>query len=173
DDGRIWTGGIALRVDADGKHLTPLANNFRNSYEIARDSFGNMWQSDNDDDGNRGCRFSWVMEGGNAGYFSADGTRMWPADKRPGQDTITAHWHQDDPGVVPLGDNTGAGGPTGVVAYEGGLMPAKYLGCVFDADAGRNRVWVHRPIADGAGYRFQRSTLIESRPPTTNPSDRA
>jgi putative membrane-bound dehydrogenase-like protein len=173
DDGRVWTGGIALRVDPDGTHLTPLAHNFRNSYEIARDSFGSMWQSDNDDDGNRGCRFSWVMEGGNAGYFSADGTRFWGADKRPGQETITAHWHQDDPGVVPLGDNTGAGGPTGVVVYEGGQMPAALIGCVFDADAGRNRVWIHKPVSAGAGYTYERSTLIEAKIPTTNASERA
>ncbi|HZZ42351.1 MAG TPA: PVC-type heme-binding CxxCH protein [Tepidisphaeraceae bacterium] len=161
DDGRVWTGGLALRVDADGKHLTPLAHNFRNCFEIARDAFGNLWQSDNDDDGNRSVREAWVMEGGNYGYFSADGTREWPADKRPGQSTLTAHWHQDDPGVMPLGDNTGAGGPTGVVVYEGGLLPKGFMGCMFDCDAGRNCVWVHRPVADGAGFRLERSTLIK------------
>jgi putative membrane-bound dehydrogenase-like protein len=168
DDGRIWTGGIALRVDPDGKHLTPLAHNFRNSYEVTRDSFGNLWQSDNDDDGNRGCRTSWLMEGGNMGYFSADGTRAWGADKRPAQETLTAHWHQEDPGVIPLGDNTGAGGPTGVVIYEGGLLPDSFAGSIFDCDAGRNRVWAHKPVADGAGYRFDRSTLIEAKIPTGN-----
>lgn len=161
DDGRVWTGGLALRVDADGKHLTPLAHNFRNCFEIARDAFGNLWQSDNDDDGNRGVRAAWVMEGGNYGYFSADGTREWPADKRPGQSTLTAHWHQDDPGVMPLGDNTGAGGPTGVTVYEGGLLPKSFVGCMLDCDAGRNCVWVHRPVADGAGFKLERSTLIK------------
>jgi putative membrane-bound dehydrogenase-like protein len=173
DDGRVWTGGIAFRVDPDGKHLVPLAHNFRNSYEIARDSFGNLWQSDNDDDGNRGCRFSWLMEGANMGYFSADGTRAWRADMRPGQEILTAHWHQDDPGVVPIQDNTGAGGPTGVVAYEGGLLPKEYVGCLFDADAGRNCVWIHKPVADGAGFHFERSMLVHTKPaPTTDPADR-
>jgi putative membrane-bound dehydrogenase-like protein len=170
DDGRVWTGGIALRVDPDGKHLTPLGHNFRNSYEVALDSFGDMWQSDNDDDGNRGCRVSWLMEGANMGYFSADGTRAWGADKRPGQSTLTAHWHQDDPGVVPIQDNTGAGGPTGAVVYESGLLPDQFRGCVLDCDAGRNRVWVHKPVADGAGYHFERSTLIEAKIATTNPT---
>src|SRR5439155_16075368 len=83
---------------------------------------------------------------------------------------ITAHWHQDDPGVVPLGDNTGAGGPTGVVAYEGGLMPKELVGCIFDADAGRNRVWIHKPVPDSAGFKYERSTLIEAKIPTTNPA---
>jgi putative membrane-bound dehydrogenase-like protein len=170
DDGRVWTGGVALGVDPDGKNLRPLAHNFRNSYEIARDSFGNMWQSDNDDDGNRGCRTSFVMEGGNMGYFSADGTRTWQADRRPGQESLTAQWHQDDPGVIPLGDNTGAGGPTGVVVYEGGALPKEYVGAVFDADAGRNRIWLHKPVRDGAGFKFERSTLIAAKIPTTNPT---
>ena len=168
-DGRVWVGGIALRVDPSGENLRVLAHNFRNSYEIARDSFGDMWQSDNDDDGNRSCRFSWVMEGGNMGFFSADGTRTWQADKRPGQETLTAHWHQEDPGVMPIGDNTGAGGPTGVVVYEGGLLPKSYVGSIFDADAGRNCVWIHKPVADGAGYKFERSTLIAAKETEPDP----
>ena len=40
-------------------------------------------------------RMTWLMEGASAGYFSVDGTRYWQADRRPGQDTFTAHWHQD------------------------------------------------------------------------------
>ena len=68
------------------------------------------------------------MEGANAGYFSADGTRFWQADRRPGQDTFTAHWHQDDPGVLPAGDNTGAGAPAGVVRYESDALGSRYRG---------------------------------------------
>ena len=87
-----------------------MAHNFRNSYEVAIDSHGNLWQNDNDDQV-VACRTTWVMEGGNAGYFSTDGTRYWQADQRPWQDTYTAHWHQQDPGVMPAGDKTGAGSP--------------------------------------------------------------
>jgi len=41
-----------------------LGHNFRNNYEVAVDSFGTMWQSDNDDDGNKGVRINYVMEWG-------------------------------------------------------------------------------------------------------------
>ena len=44
------------------------AHNFRNNYEVAVDSFGTLWQSDNDDDGNHGVRINYVMEYGNYGY---------------------------------------------------------------------------------------------------------
>jgi hypothetical protein len=45
-----------------------LGNNFRNNYEVTVDSFGTLWQSDNDDDGNQGVRINYVMEHGNFGY---------------------------------------------------------------------------------------------------------
>jgi putative membrane-bound dehydrogenase-like protein len=163
DDGRVWTGGIALRVDPDGKNLKPLAHNFRNSYETPVDSFGNVWQSDNDDDGNQGCRLAWVMEGGNYGFFSQDGTRTWQNDRRPDQNTQAAHWHSEDPGVMPPGDITGAGGPTGVVVYEGGLLGDQFLGAVLNCDTGRNRVWMHKPKPTGAGFGFDRSDFIASK----------
>ena len=161
-DGHVWTGGLALRVDADGRNLAVVAHNFRNSYEVAIDSFGDLWQNDNDDEV-RSCRTSWVMEGGNMGFFSADGTRTWRADQRPGQSIQTAHWHQDDPGVIPSGDVYGAGGPTGVAVYEGDLLPAEFRGTVLNCDAGRNTVFAHRTVPDGAGFRLERSVFLSSR----------
>ena len=77
--------------------LKVMGHNFSNSYEVSTDSYGNMWQNDNDDQVVT-CRTTWLMEGGNAGYFSNDGTRYWEADQRPGQDIFTAHWHQEIPG---------------------------------------------------------------------------
>ena len=161
DDGHVWTGGLALRIDPDGRNLTALSHNFRNSYETAIDSFGDLWQNDNDDEV-RACRTSWLMEGGNMGFFSPDGTRSWRADQRPGQSIQTAQWHQDDPGVIPAGDIYGAGGPTGVAVYEGDLLPADFRGLVLNCEAGRNTVFAHRPVPDGAGFRLERSVFLSS-----------
>ena len=86
---------------------------------------GNMWQNDNDDQVVT-CRVSWLAEGGNAGFFSEDGTRYWNADHRPNQTMWQAHWHQNDPGVMPAGDNTGAGSPTGMLRIEGDGLGKKY-----------------------------------------------
>ena len=161
DDGRIWVGGVGLRMQPDGTQLTVVAHNFRNAYELAVDSYGDLWQNDNDDQVMT-CRMTWLMAGGNAGYFSADGSRFWQADRRPGQSSFAAHWHQDDPGVLPAGDNTGAGAPAGVVRYESDALGAGYRGLVLSADAGRNVVFGFFPKADGAGFRLERSDFISS-----------
>ncbi|EAR02565.1 PVC-type heme-binding CxxCH protein [Maribacter sp. HTCC2170] len=161
DDGHIWVGGLALRIKNDGNGLEVVGHNFRNAYELALDSFGNMWQNDNDDQVET-CRTTWLMEGGNAGYFSPDGSRTWQADRRPGQDTFTAHWHQDDPGILPAGDNTGAGSPTGVVVYEGDAFGSTYRGALMSADAGRNVIFAYQPSMDESGFKLKRQDLITS-----------
>lgn len=163
DDGRVWTGGLVLSIAPDGTGLAVRAHNFRNNYEVALDSFGNMFQSDNDDDGSQGCRTLWCMEGANHGYFAADGSRFWQADKRPGQSTHAAHWHQDDPGVVPMGTINGGGGPTGVVVNEGEFLGAELEGAVLDADAGANVVYAHVPKRVGAGFELEKRFLVRSR----------
>jgi putative membrane-bound dehydrogenase-like protein len=166
DDGRIWVGGLALRINPDGTGLKVLGHNFRNSYEVCLDSYGNMWQNDNDDQVIT-CRVSFLQENGNAGYFSADGTRYWQADRRPGQDMFTTHWHQEDPGVMPAGDNSGAGSPTGIVFYEGDALGKNYRGTLLSCEAGRNVIFAYQPQKNGAGFNLKRRDLISSFPQTS------
>ena len=60
-----------LRVNRDGTQFEILADRQRNNYETSLNSFGNIFTSDNDDDGNRGCRVIHVMDGGHYGYRTA------------------------------------------------------------------------------------------------------
>jgi len=162
DDGKVWVGGVALRIRPDGTGLKVMGHNFRNSYEVIPDSYGNLWQNDNDDQVVT-CRTTWLMEGGNAGYFSTDGTRYWQADQRPGQDIFAAHWHQDDPGVMPAGDRSGAGAPTGVVINESEALGKEYLGLLLSADAGRNIIFGYHPAISQSGYDLgKRENFISS-----------
>ena len=161
DDGRVWVGGMAFKIGKDGKGLKVLGHNFRNSYEVAMDSYGNMWQNDNDDQV-IACRTSFLMENGNAGYFSPDGTRVWQADRRPGQDMFTASWHQEDPGVMPACDNTGAGSPTGFHVYEGDAFGDNYRGMLLSCEAGRNVIFNYFPKQNGAGFDLKRNDLVSS-----------
>ena len=57
DDGRVWVGGVAMRVRPDGTGLEPIGHNFRNVYEESLSSFGDVFQADNDDP--PACRTSW------------------------------------------------------------------------------------------------------------------
>ena len=103
--------GLVFRCNLDGSAVETLAWNFRNNYEVNVDSFGTIWQSDNDDDGNQGVRINYVMEFGNYGYSDEVTGGAWQT-KRPNieADIPSRHWHQNDPGVVPNVLITGAGG---------------------------------------------------------------
>jgi putative membrane-bound dehydrogenase-like protein len=133
--------GLVLSCDPDGSNFETYAYNFRNNFELCVDSFGTVWQSDNDDDGNQGCRINYVMEGGDFGYTGPRGSN-WMRDRStfPGQTRQEAHWHQRWPGVVPNMLNTGQGAPCGIVIYESNLFGDRYFGALFHADAGPNVV---------------------------------
>ena len=154
DDGHVYVGGFAMRMKPDGTNVEVIGHNFRNSYEQTITSFGDVFQNDNDDP--PACRTAFLLEYGNAGFFSLDGTRYWNADKRPGQSVPTAEWRQDDPHTMPAGDVYGGGAPTGIVFYEGDAFGEKWRGLLLSAEAARNTIFGYLPKTDGAGYALER-----------------
>ena len=111
----VWTDQLAntLRVNRDGTQFEIICDRQRNNYETCLNSFGNIFTSDNDDDGNRGCRVIWAMDGGHYGYHTPGSPR---------------HWGEEVPGNVPKLVGTGNGSPCGIMVYEGELLPAEYRG---------------------------------------------
>ncbi|MFK5923293.1 MAG: c-type cytochrome [Verrucomicrobiota bacterium] len=162
DDGHIYVGGFAVRMNPDGTHAEITGYNFRNSFEQSINSFGDVFQNDNDDP--PACRVSHVLEYGNAGFASADGKRSWQADRRPGQSIQVAEWRQEDPGTMPAGDVYGGGSPTGNVYYENGALGKKWRGTFFACEAGRNIVFAYQPIPYGAGFELEQERFITSNP---------
>jgi len=160
DDGHVWIGGFTARMNPDGTHAEIIGHNYRNSYEQTVNSLGDIYQSDNDDP--PACRVTPILEGGNAGFASADGRRSWAADKRPGQTTPIAEWRQEDPGTMPAGDVYGGGSPTGVAFYENGALGRKWRGLLLACEAGRNVVFGYFPRPDGAGFRLERFDFLTS-----------
>ncbi|MFM8468720.1 MAG: PVC-type heme-binding CxxCH protein, partial [Limisphaerales bacterium] len=136
DDGYVWIGGFAARMNPDGSRVRIIGPNFRNSYEQTVTSFGDVFQNDNDDP--PACRVSFLLEGGNAGFCSADGKRSWQADRRPGQSVPTAQWRQEDPDTMPSGDVYGGGAPTGIAFVEDSALGAKHRGLLLSCEPGRN-----------------------------------
>ena len=133
--------------------LHACGNQFRNPYEVSVDSYGTIWQSDNDDDGNRGVRINYVMEYGNYGYTDEMTHAGWRSARTNMEDSVPyRHWHLNDPGVIPNLLQTGAGSPTGILVYEGYLLPEKFRGQLIHCDAGPNVVRAYPVKKNGAGY---------------------
>jgi putative membrane-bound dehydrogenase-like protein len=162
--GKAWTTnttdcqkGTVWRVDLDGNNLELIAHNFRNNYEACVDSFGEIWCSDNDDDGNQQTRICFVMPGGNYGY----------GPRGPGQ----SHWHEEQPGIVHKTLRTGFGSPTGICFYEGNLLPKQYQGDLIHCDAGPREVRYFKRIPKGAGYDLEKTVMLTSSDNWFRPSD--
>ncbi|MBK1881931.1 HEAT repeat domain-containing protein [Luteolibacter pohnpeiensis] len=163
DDGFVYVGGFTVRMNPDATDAEIIGHDYRNSYEQTVTSIGDVYQSDNDDP--PACRVTRVIEHGSAGFFSRDGSRYWNADRRPGQDTPTAEWRQEDPGVMPAGDVYGGGSPTGVAFYENGAMGDKFIGTLLCGEPGRNTIFSYQPTRDGADAVLNRTDFL-----TTNPA---
>ena len=154
DDGKPLYGGMPFRCSMDGSNFEVLAHNFRNNWETTVDSFGTLWQSDNDDDGNRGTRINFVMEHGNYGYRDELTGAGWRDSRITMEDEIPLqHWHLNDPGVVPNMLQTGAGSPSGICFYEGKLLPKRFWNQIIHCDPGPNIVRAYPATPDGAGYK--------------------
>ncbi len=153
DSGNPYRQGMAFRCNEDLSDMEVVGHNFRNNYELAVDSFGTIWQSDNDDDGNRATRINYVMEFGNFGYTDEVTGAGWQVERTNWEPEIPRrHWHLNDPGVVPNMLITGAGSPTGITVNEGSLLPARFQNQVIHCDAGPNVVRAYIAKPEGAGY---------------------
>lgn len=149
--GTIW------RCNLDGTGLELIAHNFRNEYEPCVSSFGDVFVSDNDDDGNQQTRICHVFPGGNYGYH--------PRGKGE------SHWHEEQPGVLPKILRTYFGSPTGMCFYEGSLLPAKFQGQPWHTDAGPRHVRCYRLKPQGASYAVERDDVVQSTDNWFRPSD--
>jgi len=159
---RPYQQGMIFRCELDGSNVEVLAWNFRNNWEVAVDSFGTLWQSDNDDDGNKGVRINYVMEFGNYGYSDEMTGAGWQTPRLGWESEIPLrHWHQNDPGVIPNMLQTGAGSPTGMQVYEGDLLPSIFHGQPLHCDAGPNIVRAYITQPDGAGYKAEIVNILE------------
>lgn len=159
---RPYQEGMVFRCDLDGGNVELLAWNFRNNWEVAVDSFGTLWQSDNDDDGNQGVRINYVMEFGNYGYRDEMTGAGWQSPRLGWESEVPRrHWHLNDPGVVPNLLQTGAGSPTGMQVYEGSLLPEIFRGQPIHCDAGPNVVRAYVTHPDGAGYTAEAVNILQ------------
>lgn len=149
--------GAMIRCEADGSKLEAFAVNFRNPVELSVDSFGNVWCSDNDNDGLKSVRICWILEGGNYGWFGGPENIRNP----DGSFDPIHHWRADKPGFVPYTLITGFGSPCGMTCYEGDAFGAKFKGNFLHCDAGPREVRLYTPVrAQGVGYKALMENIV-------------
>jgi putative membrane-bound dehydrogenase-like protein len=161
-NGKPFREGMVIRMDAEGANVEVVAHNFRNNYESTLDPFGTIWQSDNDDDGNKGTRINYVMEFGNYGFKDEMTGSGWRTRRTNWEKEIPfRHWHLNDPGVVPNLLQTGSGSPSGMTMNEGTLLPEIFYGQIIHAEPGHNVVRSYIVEKDGAGYKASVVNILE------------
>ena len=171
-DGVNFRQGLALRSEVDGSGVEVIGHNFRNNYELVVDSYGTVWQSDNDDDGNRGTRINFVMEYGNYGFTDLVTGAGWRT-RRIGmnEEVPKQHWHLNDPGTVPNLLQTGSGSPTGMLFYEGDLLPEVFHQQMIHCEPGHQVVRAYPTQKAGAGYTAEIVNIMKGNDLWFRPSD--
>ena len=164
DDGHIWSAGFTVRMNPDGTDCEIIGQGYRNSYEQSLNSYGDAFQNDNDDP--PACRVSYILEYGNAGYFTRSAQQGYQVARRPNQEHGSAHWRQLDPGTMDVGDIYGGGSPTGVTMYENGALGEDFVGSFLSCEPGRNTIFHYNPKPKGAAFQLDRNTFA-----TTNLTD--
>ena len=169
--------GMIFRCDIDLEHakvsnVETLAHNFRNNYEVTVDSFGGMWQSDNDDDGNKGVRINNIVDYGSYGYTDEMTGAGWRTPRTNIEKEIPLmHWHQNDPGTIPNLLQTGQGSPTGICVNEGATLGKPFENQVIHCDAGPRVVRAYPVKKSGAGFTADMLDILTTDDTWYRPSD--
>ncbi|MBL8814625.1 MAG: heme-binding protein [Planctomyces sp.] len=165
--GIMAPGGWIAKVDPDGKNWEMLASGFRNEYDIAYNSEGELFTYDADmewDVGSpwyRPTRVNHVSSGAEFGWRS--GTGKWPV------------WYPDSLGSVV---DIGPGSPTGIAFGTGAKFPAKYQKSLFISDWSYGVIYAVHMTPSGSTYVGEAERFISAAPlPVTdiviNPLDQA
>ena len=161
-----WGGMI--RCELDGTNLEQFAVNFRNPFELAVDSFGNVWCSDNDNDGLKSVRICWILEGGNYGWFGGPEMITNP----DGSFDPIHHWRADKPGFVPYALITGFGSPAGMTFYEGTAFGPQFQNRLVHCDPGPREVRLYTPKRlPGIGFSAGAENIITGKDGYFRPID--
>jgi putative heme-binding domain-containing protein len=151
--GILAPGGYILKTDLDGKEFELYTMGFRNEFDIAFDSNGELFTYDADmewDIGSpwyRPTRINHATSAGDAGWRSGAG--KWPA------------YYPDS---LPAAVNIGPGSPTGTVFGTGAKFPAKYQRAMFALDWTYGTMWAIHFTPDGASFKAEKEDFLSGKP---------
>ncbi len=151
--GKLAPGGWISKYDPKTKTHDLISIGFRNEYDAALNSAGDLFAYDADmewDVGSywyRPTRINFVASGSDHGWRS--GTGKWPT-----------YYEDSLPPVVEIGP----GSPTGFVSGTDAKFPEKYQRALFALDWTFGTIWAVHPEQTGAGYTGTKELFVAGTP---------
>ncbi len=139
--GKLAPGGWVTRLNPETLEQDLICIGFRNQYDIALNSLGDLFTYDADMEWDMGSpwyrptRICQVVSGGDYGWRS--GTGKWPT-----------YYEDSLPPVVEIGP----GSPTGVASGAGAKFPSKYQDAIYALDWTFGTIYAIHLEPNGAGY---------------------
>ena len=134
-------GGCVYRVDPDGKRWVLVSMGYRNPYDMAFNSDGELFTYDSDMEWDvnlpwyRPTRVCQAVSGSDFGYRGGSG--KWPT------------YYPDS---LPPTINIGPGSPTGVTFGQGAKFPEKYQRALYLCDWSYGKLYAVHLTPEGASY---------------------
>lgn len=165
--GILAPGGYICKTDPDGATFELVSHGYRNSYDAAFNSIGDLVTYDSDMEWDAGMpwyrptRINLATSGSEMGWRSGSG--KWPA-----------YYPDSLPALLDIGP----GSPTGVESGAGARFPAKYQHAIFANDWTYGTMYAVHLEPHGGAYRATREEFVSGKPlPLTdlvvNPRDGA
>ena len=151
--GIMAPGGEILRSDDSGASWKRMVAGFRNEYDFAFNSEGELFTFDSDMEWDIGLpwyrpvRVNHCPPGAEFGWRNGSG--KWPA-----------YYFDSLPGVLDLG----RGSPTGVTFYLGDQFPEDYRDQFLICDWSQGRILAVKLEREGASYRSKATELVSGQP---------
>jgi hypothetical protein len=146
-------GGWVARTDAEGRRWELVAAGFRNPYDLALSSDGELFTYDSDMEWDVGMpwykptRVLHVVSGAEFGWRAGSGN--WPADSFD---------------ALPAVDELALGSPTGLVFGSATRFPAPWKDALFAGDWAYGRLFAVFLEPDGASYRGHHEVFASGQP---------
>jgi putative heme-binding domain-containing protein len=146
---RMAPGGWIARFTPDGKNWQLFSIGYRNQYDAAFNTEGDLFTYDSDMEWDLGMpwyrptRFCHVTPGSEFGWRTGSG--VWP------------EYYEDS---MPTQLDIGPGSPTGMVSGKGAKFPARYQRAIFGLDWTFATIYAVHLTRDGAGYKAEREEFL-------------
>jgi putative heme-binding domain-containing protein len=139
--GRLAPAGYVLRTDPEGKEWELVLGGFRNAYDIAFNTDGELFTFDSD------MEWDWGMP-----WYRPTRVLHTTSGAEFGWRAGTGKWPDYYPDSLPAVANIGIGSPTGVAFGTGAKFPAKYQKALYVLDWSYGRVIAVHLSPKGSSY---------------------